>query len=61
MRNLPTNGVDLGNKVMQVSLVNQRDKEILNKELTRTKFLSFWQNKKHIIQFLLCRDNIPNQ
>ena len=38
-----TIGVDLGKNVIQVSVVNNRNKELLNKELTRKKFAEFFQ------------------
>lgn len=50
-----TIGVDLGKNVIQVSVINSRNKELLNKELTRKKFAEFLtQQKPSLIAFESC-------
>jgi hypothetical protein len=41
MRNSNTVGVDLAKNVIQVSVVTPSNKELSNKEFTRTKFAEF--------------------
>ena len=55
MNQLNTIGVDLAKNVIQVSVVNSRNKELLNKELNRKKFSEFLvQQKPSLIAFESC-------
>jgi hypothetical protein len=46
MRNSNTVGVDLAKNVIQVSVVTPSNKELSNKEFTRTKFAEFLAKQK---------------
>lgn len=55
MRNSNTIGVDLAKNVIQVSVVNPLNKELSNKELTRTKFAEFLAKQKpRLVAFEAC-------
>jgi len=55
MRNSNTIGVDLAKNVIQVSVVTPSNKELSNKELTRTKFAEFLARQKPgLVAFEAC-------
>ena len=55
MRYSTTVGVDLAKNVIQVSVVNGRGKEMLNRSLTRTKFAEFLgKQKPSLVAFESC-------
>ena len=55
MNTLQTIGVDLAKNIIQVSVVSQTNKERLNKDFTRTKFMSFLAKQKpSLVAFEAC-------